>query len=185
LDDGLFVFRNKNLLQDEQNTRRSTILSSKTKIMASPSRPEIPSSFRFEFDSANKILVGRVEGRLTDESLAEIYSEIRRYAIATDATAGILDMSSVTEFAMSAECVRRLASQEPAMPDATRPRIVAVADPTGFGLARMFQILGEHTRPLLKIVHTLDEALEILGVQSLHFEPLERPHETALWHLRT
>jgi hypothetical protein len=141
--------------------------------MASPSRPEIPSSFRFEFDSANKILLGRVEGRLTDDSLAEIYSEIRKYAIATDASAGIWDMSSVTEFAMSAKFVRSLASQEPAMPEATYPIIVAGMNPTGFGFARMFQIVGEDTRPLLQVVHTLDEALTILGVQSPHFEPLE------------
>jgi hypothetical protein len=141
--------------------------------MASPSRPEIPSSFRFELDSANKILLGRVEGRLTNESLAEIYSEIRKYATATDASKGILDLSSVTEFAMSAECVRSLASREPAMPDATCPIIVAGMNPTGFGLARMFQIAGEDTQPLLQVVHTLDEALAILGVKSPHFEPLE------------
>jgi len=148
-------------------------VGSNTKIMASPSRPEIPSSFRFEFDSANKILRLRVEGLVTDELAVQIYSAIREHATATDARAGICDMSSVTEFAMSAECVRRLASQEPALPDATRPRIIAVANPTGFGLARMFQILGEHTRPLLRVVHTLDEALAMLGAQSPHFDPLE------------
>jgi hypothetical protein len=37
----------------------------------------------------------------------------------------------------------------------------------------MFQIMGEHSRPLLKVVRTMDEALAALGVKSLHFEPLE------------
>ncbi len=129
---------------------------------------------RFEFDPVNRILLLRFEGRLTDESATEIYGGIRKYSTATDARAGIWDMSSVTEFAMSAECVRCLASQAPAMPDATnRPRIIAVTSPSGFGLARMFQILGESTRPLLDVVHTMDEALAGLGVQSPNFEPLE------------
>jgi hypothetical protein len=37
----------------------------------------------------------------------------------------------------------------------------------------MFQITGEATRPLLKVVRTMDEALADLGVQPPHFEPLE------------
>ncbi len=85
---------------------------------------------RFEFDAVNKILLARPEGRLTDESFAEVYGAIRKYSTATDARAGIFDLSSVTEFAISAETVRRLARQEPAMPDATaRPRIIAVKSP--------------------------------------------------------
>src|SRR5271169_5146739 len=95
---------------------------------------------RFEFDPVNKILLARPEGRLTNESLAEIYGEIRKQSTATDARAGIFDLSSVTEFAMTAEFVRHLARQEHAMPDATRlPRVSVVLSPSGFGLARMFQ----------------------------------------------
>ncbi len=129
---------------------------------------------RFEFDPVNKILLARPEGRLTDESLAEIYDAIRKHSTATDARAGIFDLSSVTEFAVTAEFVRHLASQEPAMPDATiRPRIIAVLSPSGFGLARMFQALGAATRPLLEVVHTMDEALAGLCIHSAQFEPLE------------
>jgi len=61
------------------------------------------------------------------------------------------------------------------MPDAARrPRILVVSATAGYGLARMFQILGEPKRPLLKVVRTMDEALAALGVQSPHFEPLEQ-----------
>jgi hypothetical protein len=42
-----------------------------------------------------------------------------------------------------------------------------------FGLSRMFQIQGEHQRPLLRVVRTMDEVLRILGIQSTYFEPLE------------
>jgi hypothetical protein len=59
------------------------------------------------------------------------------------------------------------------MADTTRPRVIVVPQTHAFGLARMFQIIGEPKRPLLKVVHTLDEAFATLGLQSPHFEPME------------
>jgi hypothetical protein len=131
-------------------------------------------SFRFEFDSANRILLVRVEGRLTDELLAECYEAIRERSVATDAHMGIFDLSSVGQFEVSSEFVRQLAKREPAMGDAARRvRIIAVENTTGFGLARMFQIVGERVRPTLQVVRTIEDALAALGVESPHFEPLE------------
>jgi len=130
-------------------------------------------TLRFEFDRINKVLLLRVEGRVTDESAATLYEAVRKYATATDASAGIVDFSTVTEFDVSPEFIRETANQEPAMPDPTRPRFVVAPTRLVFGMARMFQLLGEHTRPLLQVVHTLDVALAALGVQSPHFEPLE------------
>jgi hypothetical protein len=130
--------------------------------------------FRFEFDPAKKILLARFEGRITDESFVEFYDAIRKYSAATDASAGVADLSSVTEFALSAEGIRKLAEREPAMKDHPRgDRIIVAPSVVGFGLMRMFQILGEPTRPLLQVFHTLDEAFAALGVQSSDFEPLD------------
>lgn len=129
---------------------------------------------RFEFDRVNKVLLVRAEGPLTEELMAEIQVAIRRYSIATDARAGIFDFSFVSEVALSSAFVRQLAKQEPAMVDAARrPRFIVAPPGVAFGLSRMFQMLGESTRPLLEVVHTMDEALAALGVQSPQFEPLE------------
>jgi hypothetical protein len=85
---------------------------------------------------------------------------------------GIWDLSCVTEFAVSNEFIRQLANQEPAMADATsRPRIIVAPDTVGFGLSRMFQLMGESTRPLLNVVRTMGEALAALNIQSPHFQP--------------
>jgi hypothetical protein len=130
---------------------------------------------RFEFDPANRTLLARFEGSLNDESAGECYRAFRKYSTATDAHAGILDLSFVTEITVSSDFVRELAEREPAMPDAaTRPRILVVPATVGFGLARMFQIVGESKRPLLKVVRTMDEALAALGIQSAHFKPVEQ-----------
>jgi hypothetical protein len=130
-------------------------------------------ALRVEFDPANKILLLHVEGRLVDDTVAEFYRAIRMYWTTTDACMGIVDFSSVTEFALSGNLIIQLAQQEPCMPDGTsRPRVIVAPEAHVFDLARMFQILAENTRPLLSVVHTLDEGFAELGVQSPHFEPL-------------
>jgi hypothetical protein len=111
-------------------------------------------ALRVEFDPSNKILLLRFDGQLTDEAIAEFYRVIRKYWIAADASMGIVDFSSVTEFALSGDLIRELANQEPCIPDATRrPRVIMAPQAHAFGLTRMFQILGETTRPLLSVVH--------------------------------
>ncbi|MFZ0300489.1 MAG: hypothetical protein WAM13_19230 [Candidatus Sulfotelmatobacter sp.] len=141
--------------------------------MASQPRPEIPVSFRCEFDRASKIMLIQFKGRVTNEVLEVSYRTAQRYATLMDASASIMDCSLVTEFDVSADLIRQLANQEPVLSDPTRPRFIIASKTLVFGLARMFQIMGEHSRPLLKVVRTMDEALVALGVKSLHFEPLE------------
>jgi len=128
---------------------------------------------QFEFDPVNKVLLARFEGRLTDAALGEFFQTGLKHWAATDARAVISDYTSA-EWAVSAEFLRQLANQEPAVKDPSkRPRIVVASSTVGFGLSRMFQIVGERKRPLLRVVRTLDEAYAELGIESPHFEPLE------------
>jgi len=124
--------------------------------------------FRVEFDQVYKISLIRVTGRLADESLAGLYEASRRHSITTKAKVGIVDLSSVSEFALSAEFIRQRARQKPATAD---PRIIVAPQTYGFGLFRMLQLLGEPANRL-EIVHTLDEVFAALGIPSPHFEPL-------------
>jgi len=106
--------------------------------------------------------------------VTEAYRRLRQYSILTDALLGIWDLSAVAEFAVSGQFIRQLANQEPAMPNAfTRPRVIVAPSPVGFGLARMFQIAGENTRPLLSVVHTMEQALTVIRIPSPHFEALD------------
>lgn len=118
---------------------RSIILLGRN-IMASQLPPD-HGTFRFEFDTVNKILLLRFEGPLTDESLSEIHRTARIHWAATGARAGIGDYSSVTEFPLSAELVRTLARQGAPMPEPTEhPHFIVMPSTTGYGLARMYQI---------------------------------------------
>ncbi len=141
--------------------------------MASQPRPEIPASFRFEFDRASKIMLIRFKGRVTNELLAVSYRTAKRYATVMDPSASIMDCSLVPNLM----CLRTLSAnwqtRSQSLSDPARPRFIVASKALVFGLARMFQIMGEHSRPLLRVVRTMDEALAALGAKSLHFEQLE------------
>jgi hypothetical protein len=129
--------------------------------------------FRFEFDPVNKILLLRVEGRLTEELFAEGYRAIRTYSTATDASAGIWDLSSVTEIALSPEFISQAISVRPAMPDPTkRPRFIVAPPMLGLSVSRLLEIAAGPKNPLFQVVLSLNEALSALGVQYPQFEPL-------------
>jgi hypothetical protein len=129
---------------------------------------QMTTGFRVEFDQVNKILLMRVEGRLTDESLPYLYGASRKHSSATDARVSIVDLSSVSDFAVSSQSIQTLAHQKPASPDSKHRCFIVAPAGLAFGLCRMFQILGEATRPLLQVVHTLGEVFEA-GILSPHF----------------
>jgi len=136
-------------------------------------RPRPPMPYRFEFDQKHRILLIRSDGRMTDELVSELYWLIKKYSIATDATAGIWDISAVTDFDVSPEMIRDLVDRGPAMPDPTRrPRFIVTPAMFGLALSHMVEIAGEHRNPLLKLVLSRDEALAAIGVPSPRFEPL-------------
>ncbi len=119
----------------------------------------LPTRLRFEFDPVNKISLIRVHGWLTDESLLDLYDASQAYSIATDACLSIVDLSSVTKFAVSRGAIQLLAYKEPDMTGVRRACFIVAPQVCAFGLCRMFQLLSDTTRPLLQIVHTLGEAL--------------------------
>jgi hypothetical protein len=131
-------------------------------------------AFRFEFDPVNKILLARFEGQLTNQSAAAYHDALGKNWRATNARAGIWDLSGVTDFAVGSDFLRGLAERKPITPGLiNHHRFIVVPATAGYGLMRMFQISGESARPLLHVVRTVGEALTALGAESAHFDPLE------------
>ena len=131
-----------------------------------------PMPYCFEFDDTNGILRGRLEGKITDEDLKEFYAASGRHAARTDPRAAIMDLLAVTSLDVAPETIRALASLPPAIPDRDRPRFIVAASPLIFGLARMFELNGQDTRPNLHVVRGMKEVSVILGVPEFKFEPL-------------
>jgi hypothetical protein len=128
--------------------------------------------YYFEFDAKNQILRGRFEGALTDELLKQYYGVAGGFFEQTGARAGITDFSAVTSFEVSPQTIRDLASSPPAILDRELPRFIIAPSPPIFGMARMFELGGQDTRPNLHVVRTMKEVCVILGVTDPKFEPI-------------
>ena len=129
--------------------------------------------FRFEFDSANKILMTWMEGELTDDVVREADVGMRKHLLEKNPLVHIVECSSVTKFSMSAESVRYLARQEPALRGMNCRRFFVMPSTVGFGMARMFQIAGDPHYDAVAIVRSLDEVFITLAVEPPKFDPLE------------
>jgi hypothetical protein len=132
-------------------------------------------AYQFDFDATHKIIRGRFAGRVTDEEIKNYYREATAYGEMSGALAGVTDFSAATSFAVSRETVIQLAAANPALADPKATRIIIASLPGLFGMARMFEIAGERTRPNLHIVRTEQEAWAVLGVWNPKFEPLNYP----------
>ena len=77
--------------------------------MASQPLPEIPGSFRFEFDAANRILLVRVEGRVTDKQVEQYFLETRELVTRIQPRARIGECTAVTDLAVRSDLLRYLA----------------------------------------------------------------------------
>ena len=78
------------------------------------------------------------------------------------------DYSRVTKLDISSEAISRMAEMQPVFAPDSMHVIVAPQD-LSFGLARMFSMLGEQTRPNLHVVRTMEEAYGLLGITRSQF----------------
>ena len=128
------------------------------------------STYYFEYDAANKILAVRFEAALTDDILCEYYAAAPAVIAPHEVRVGILDLTGLTSFDVSADTIRRLAARQPLIPDPI-PRFIVAPSDVAFGMARMFQ-LSDRSREMLHIVRSIDEAYLKAGVTEPRFERL-------------
>ncbi len=124
-----------------------------------------------DFDEKNNILRGTLEGSMTGAVLLDFYARGTRYLSSRPPCRGILDFSRVTDFEVSADAIRQVAASPPVFPGGYM-RVMVIPQVFIYGLARMFQILSEKTRPELQVVRSMEEAYHLLGVESPEFYPV-------------
>jgi hypothetical protein len=129
-------------------------------------------SYTFEFDLTDGILRCRLHGQVTDEMLKDFFRTGAEYAIRTHPSAGVVDLSEVTSFEVSAETILQVAKSTPVLPDRNLRRVIIAPSPETYGMMRMFEIQGEEKRPNLNLVRTESEAWAILAVHNPRFDPL-------------
>jgi hypothetical protein len=129
--------------------------------------------YTFDLDPTNGILRCRLTGQVTDVELKDFFRVGSEYAVSVRPSAGVVDFSEVTSFAVSAQTIEDLAKSAPVLPNPNVRRIVIAPPSEIYGMMRMFEIQGEDRRPDLHVVRTEREAWAILAVQKPRFEPLK------------
>jgi hypothetical protein len=132
-----------------------------------------------DLDPTHRVLRITVTRALTDESSSEIYRAIASLAATGGPYASILDLSQVEDYyPASAKTIRTFAAAAPVLP-AGRPRVVVVPQPALFGLARMFEMHRDSMEGQFHVVHSMDEAYELLEVNPEDFTQRLLPESMA------
>ena len=129
-------------------------------------------TYRFDHDVANGILRLCYIGQISDELIRKAYKATPEAVLKTNPRGMIIDLSEVTAFDVSSQTIHELADYQPTVKDPSVPRIIVAPTPYLFGMSRMFQLLGEHTRPMLQVVSSANEAYAQLDVVKPKFGPL-------------
>lgn len=128
---------------------------------------------RFEYDTELQLLLLTFLGELRDSDLIQAYRKTHKFATENVVSRAILDGLSVTTFAVSPEIVHSIAHQPPMVPEDS-DRCIVVSQDYLYGMARMYQLLGGESRERLRVVRTLEEAYQYLGiVPPTHLRALE------------
>lgn len=123
----------------------------------------------FEFDSEHKILRLVLEGDLEGDEFLRLNAEIQSQSGRFRPLAGITDGMGLGKFKVTTQTLRSVAMQGSPYRAAIPRYIVAPTDYL-FGMARMYELIGNHSEGKLQVVRTLEEALADLGVTNAKFE---------------
>jgi hypothetical protein len=123
----------------------------------------------FEFDIEHKILRLVLKGDLEGEEFLRLNAEIHAQAERWQPVAGISDGIAIANLNVSSQTLRSVALQGSPYPTGIPRYIIAPTDYL-FGMARMYELMGNHSEGKLQVVRSLEEALAHLGVSNANFE---------------
>lgn len=130
--------------------------------------------FRFESDEVHRIIRVVFEGPCTDDDVLEAYYALSLLLERNGPASVIIDYTDVTDIRISTEAVSEHSYRLPTVD--TDGFLIAVApQPMMYGIARMFELITAETRPNMRVVHSMKEALAVMNVSSAPFIPLKSP----------
>jgi hypothetical protein len=129
-------------------------------------------AYAFELDAIHRVLLFRFSGDVSELRIGRFYSDAGAQIERIHPRAAIFDFTAVVSFDVSSASVRSMAEDPPLIPDVACPRVVVAPAEHIFAMSRMFQIRGGASRPSFTVVHSMGEALAVIGLDSADFRPL-------------
>ncbi|HET8826841.1 MAG TPA: hypothetical protein VFM77_16990 [Terriglobales bacterium] len=127
-------------------------------------------SVNVTIDASQKVVLVALTGEIKDADLIEIPAATKAHPEFDPSFSEIVDFSAVTGGKISTFAVQTLAQRASIYNRASR-HVVIAPQAHGFGLTRMYQVYARETRPNMEVVHTLEQALKCLGLDSGTKEP--------------
>jgi hypothetical protein len=109
---------------------------------------------------------------ITKATLLAAYDAAGHFIAAEGPCGGIVDFSAVEKAEITAEDVRLISYRPAAFPPGM-PRVFVAPSPNVYGMSRMYQIIREDLASDLHVVHTLEEAYDLLGLESPDFKAID------------
>jgi len=129
-------------------------------------------AYRFELDATGCVLLCRFSESVSEQRIGQFYREAGAQIERIRPRAVIFDFTEVTSFDVSSGSVHGLAEAPPLIPDASCPRVVVAPAQHIYAMSRMFQILGERSRPTFRVARSMAEALALIGLAHPDFKTL-------------
>jgi hypothetical protein len=127
------------------------------------------SEYHIDLDPKDSVLRLTITAEImTLECAQEIHKRLSQISANGGPYAAIYDLSLVKSTTIPTDTVRTLARNRPSIP-AGRPHVIVGEAPVIFGLARLFQMCGEAVNKENEVVHTLEEAYEIVKARPEDF----------------
>jgi hypothetical protein len=109
-----------------------------------------------------------MEESVSLECAEDCYQRLSLLASSGGPYAAIYDLSMAKDTTIPTEMVRSFALRSPPIPGG-KARVIVGKEPVIYGLARLFQICGDNVGQEFEVVHTLEEAYDIVGVRPEDF----------------
>jgi hypothetical protein len=119
---------------------------------------------QFTIDIHQKLVVSTYSGEINDADLFDVAPLIASHPDFDPMFSEIVDFSGVTSGTVSSLAIERKARQESIF-SPTSKHAVITPQAHLFGLARMFAVYAEPTKPNIMVVRTINEARQFLGLE--------------------
>jgi len=125
-------------------------------------------SYVIDLDPTHQVFRVTTTGTVADQECREMYARLSHFAATGGPYAAIFDMSGVTKDQLSAEAIRDLAQEAPAVP-VGRLRVVVAPRLVDYGMGRMFELWRDGMGGQFQVVRSVGEAYTMLGVSPEDF----------------
>lgn len=119
-------------------------------------------------DAKNRIIYTAFEGKLNDGDFLAYRQVLKDHPDFHPEFSEVLDFSNVTELRVTVAFINSLAKSNSLYSPESKHAVVAPHD-ISFGVARLYQMLAQDTRPNLAVVRSMAEARMFVGIEPQDF----------------